>query len=62
MKSLSTRIAAGVTACAYRSARKCSTLTDDGYSVADTGDVPADSRAAAREAIECCPEQAITES
>jgi ferredoxin len=37
-------------------------LTDDGYSVADTDDVPADSQAAAREAIECCPEQAITES
>jgi ferredoxin len=37
-------------------------LTDDGYSIADTGDVPVDSQAAAREAIECCPEQAITES
>jgi ferredoxin len=37
-------------------------LTDDGYSVADTDDVPVDSQAVAREAIECCPEQAITES
>jgi ferredoxin len=38
------------------------TLTDDGYSVAGTGDVPVDSQTVAREAIECCPEQAITES
>jgi ferredoxin len=37
-------------------------LTDDGYSIADTGDVPLDLQAATREAIECCPEQAITES
>lgn len=36
-------------------------LTDDGYSVAEPDDVPADSEAAAREAIDCCPEQAITE-
>lgn len=38
------------------------TMTHDGYSVADTGDVPVDSRAAVREAIECCPEQAISET
>jgi ferredoxin len=38
------------------------TLTDDGYSVATTDEVPTESQAAAREAIECCPEQAITES
>jgi ferredoxin len=37
-------------------------MTHDGYSVADTGDVPVDSRAAVREAIECCPEQAISET
>ncbi|MBO0880792.1 MAG: ferredoxin [Mycobacterium sp.] len=37
-------------------------LTDDGYSVADTDDVPVDSQAVVREAIECCPEEAITES
>jgi ferredoxin len=38
------------------------TLTDDGYSVADTDAVPVDSQAVVREAIECCPEEAITES
>ena len=38
------------------------TLTDDGYSVADTDDVPVGSEAVVREAIECCPEEAITES
>jgi ferredoxin len=38
------------------------TLTDDGYSVANTDDVPTESQAPAREAIECCPEQAISES
>jgi ferredoxin len=38
------------------------TLTDDGYSVAATDDVPVDSEAVVREAIECCPEEAITES
>ncbi|SOJ57214.1 Ferredoxin [Mycobacterium simulans] len=36
-------------------------LTDDGYSVAITSDVPMELEAAAREAIECCPEQAISE-
>lgn len=36
-------------------------LTDDGYAEAITGDVPAEFEAAAREAIECCPEQAIKE-
>jgi ferredoxin len=37
-------------------------LTDDGYSVAITSDVPKELEAATREAIECCPEQAIHES
>jgi ferredoxin len=37
-------------------------LTDDGYSVAITSNVPTELEAAAREAIECCPEQAISES
>ncbi|GAB7146684.1 ferredoxin [Mycobacterium riyadhense] len=37
-------------------------LTEDGYSVAITSDVPTELEAAAREAIECCPEQAISES
>lgn len=37
------------------------TLTDDGYSVADTDDVRPELQAATQEAIECCPEQAITE-
>ncbi|OBK59048.1 ferredoxin [Mycobacterium paragordonae] len=36
-------------------------LTDDGYAEAITGEVPAEFEAAAREAIECCPEQAIKE-
>jgi len=36
-------------------------LTDDGYSVAIDSDVPTELEAAAREAIECCPEQAIHE-
>jgi ferredoxin len=37
-------------------------LTGDGYSVADTDDVPVASQALVREAIECCPEEAIAES
>ncbi|OOK70495.1 4Fe-4S single cluster domain protein [Mycobacterium kansasii] len=36
-------------------------LTDDGYAEAITSDVPTELEAAAREAIECCPEQAIRE-
>ncbi|MGV7654270.1 ferredoxin [Mycobacterium kansasii] len=36
-------------------------LTDDGYAEAITGEVPAEFEAAAREAIECGPEQAIKE-
>ena len=36
-------------------------LTDDGYAVADPEDVPTGLEAAAREAIENCPEQAISE-
>jgi ferredoxin len=36
-------------------------LTDDGYSVADPSDVPAGLEAAAKDAIENCPEQAISE-
>lgn len=37
-------------------------LTDDGYAVAQPHEVPADLEAAACDAIECCPEQAISES
>ena len=36
-------------------------LTDDGYSVAIASDVPTGLEAATQEAIECCPEQAISE-
>jgi ferredoxin len=36
-------------------------LTEDGYSVAITSAVPTELEAATREAIECCPEQAISE-
>lgn len=38
------------------------TLTDDGYAVADPEEVPAGLESAAREAVENCPEQAISES
>ncbi|MCV7103698.1 ferredoxin [Mycobacterium palustre] len=38
------------------------TLTDDGYAVAISSDVPAEFEAATQEAIECCPEQAISEA
>ena len=37
-------------------------LTDGGYAVAINTDVPADLEAATREAMQCCPEQAITEA
>ena len=37
------------------------TLTDDGYAESITDDVPAEFEAVTREAIECCPEQAIKE-
>lgn len=37
-------------------------LTDDGYAVADPEEVPAGLESAAREAVENCPEQAISES
>ncbi|WIM86051.1 ferredoxin [Candidatus Mycobacterium wuenschmannii] len=36
-------------------------LTDDGYAVAIDSEVPTDLESAAQEAIECCPEQAISE-
>jgi ferredoxin len=36
-------------------------MTDDGYAVADPSEVPAGLEAGAKEAIECCPEQAISE-
>ena len=36
-------------------------LTDDGWAVADPDEVPAEHEAAAREAIENCPERAIRE-
>ena len=37
------------------------TLTDDGYSVVENPDVPTVLEAAVQEAIDCCPEQAISE-
>jgi ferredoxin len=36
-------------------------LTDDGYSEAIESDVPTEFEAVTREAIDCCPEQAIAE-
>jgi ferredoxin len=36
-------------------------LTADGYAEAIDSDVPTDLEAAAQEAIQCCPEQAISE-
>jgi ferredoxin len=36
-------------------------LTDDGYSVADPSEVPAELEEAAQDAIDNCPEQAISE-
>ncbi len=36
-------------------------LTDDGYAVAITSAVPTELESATREAIQCCPEQAISE-
>jgi ferredoxin len=38
------------------------TLTDDGYAVAIQDDVPSESEAAVDEAIDCCPEQAISKT
>lgn len=34
-------------------------LSDDGWAVAAPGDVPAEHEAAVKEAIDCCPENAI---
>ncbi|WAC92407.1 ferredoxin [Mycobacterium sp. Aquia_213] len=36
-------------------------LTDDGYAVSIEGDIPTELESAAHEAIEFCPEQAISE-
>ena len=36
-------------------------LTDDGYAEAIGSDVPTEFEATTREAIDCCPEQAIAE-
>jgi ferredoxin len=36
-------------------------LSDDGWAVADPADVPVEFEGAAREAIENCPERAISE-
>ena len=36
-------------------------LTDDGYAVSIDSEVPAELESAANEAIQCCPEQAISE-
>ena len=37
-------------------------MTNDGYSVADPSEVPAGLEAAAKDAIDNCPEQAISET
>ena len=37
-------------------------LTEDGYAEAIESDVPTEFEAVTREAIDCCPEQAIAES
>jgi ferredoxin len=37
-------------------------LTDDGYAESITSDVPAEFTDATKEAIDCCPEQAISET
>ena len=37
-------------------------LTDDGYAVSIASDVPTELEAATQEAIESCPEQAISET
>ena len=37
-------------------------MTDDGWAVADPGDVPTELEDAAREAIANCPERAIRET
>jgi ferredoxin len=36
-------------------------MHDDGYAVADPSEVPAGLESGAKEAIDCCPEQAISE-
>ncbi len=36
-------------------------LTDDGYAVSIESDVPTELESATQEAIQCCPEQAISE-
>jgi ferredoxin len=36
-------------------------MSDDGWAVADTGEVPSEFEGAAHEAIENCPERAISE-
>ena len=36
-------------------------ITDDGWAVADPGEVPAELEGAVREAVENCPERAISE-
>ncbi|MBU8831416.1 ferredoxin [Mycolicibacterium goodii] len=36
-------------------------MSDDGWTVADAGEVPAELEGAAREAIQNCPERAISE-
>jgi ferredoxin len=37
-------------------------MSDDGWAVADPGDVPVEFEGAVREAIENCPEHAISQS
>jgi len=36
-------------------------MTDDGWAVANPGEIPADLQSAVKDAIANCPEQAITE-
>jgi ferredoxin len=38
------------------------TLTDDGYAVVEQPEVPAEFEDAVREAVDCCPENAISTS
>jgi ferredoxin len=37
-------------------------MSDDGWAVADPGEIPSDYEDAAREAIDNCPERAISET
>ena len=47
--------------CVRRSVPDVFAINDDGYAEVTVPEVPAGHEDAAREAIECCPEQAISE-